>query len=275
MSTTTVITGTILDQILARTAQDVAIRQQHTSTGDLERMATTLPPPLDLAAALRRSTPAVIAEIKRGSPSKGVFPVKVDPPEVAEAYISGGAAALSVLTDEPFFGGSLADLDAVAAVAHAPATPVPVLRKDFILSRYQLLEARAHGADAVLLIVAALGQAVLHALHDEATSLGLSVLVEVHDEAEMERALELGATVIGVNNRDLRTFNVDLRLTERLASHVPAGVVLVSESGIGNQVDVRRVTRAGAHAVLVGESLILSDDRAAALAALREAGTRR
>ena len=268
MSASTVATGTILDRILERTAQDVATRRRQTSPAELEALAVALPQPLDLKTALRRSKPAVIAEIKRGSPSRGIFAVPVDPPDVARAYVSGGAAALSVLTDEPFFGGSLADLDAVAAVAQGARTPVPVLRKDFILDRYQLLEGRAHGADAVLLIVAALEQAALSELHAEATGLGLSVLVEVHDEAEMERALALGATVIGVNNRDLRTFNVDLAVTERLAPHVPPDVVLVSESGINSRADVARAALAGAHAVLVGESLILGDDRANAVAAL-------
>lgn len=268
MSVSTLTTGTILDQILERTAKDVVARKQQVSVTELEAMAADRSPAASLHEALGRSTPSVIAEIKRGSPSKGVFPVSVDPPEIARSYMAGGAAALSVLTDEPFFGGSLADMLAVSRVAHAAHPPVPVLRKDFIVEEYQLVEARAHGADAVLLIVAALEQKRLQALHTGATSLGLDVLVEVHDEAEMVRALDLGAAVIGVNNRDLRTFKVNLAITERLARLIPSGVVLVSESGIGSRADVDRVTRAGAHAVLVGESLILSDDRAGAVAVL-------
>lgn len=263
-----VTTGTILDQILERTAQDVDARKQRVPLPEMAMVAADRAPAASLHEALARTTPSVIAEIKRGSPSKGVFPVGVNPPEIARSYIAGGAAALSVLTDEPFFGGSLADIVAVAEVAHATHPPVPVLRKDFIVDEYQLVEARAHAADAVLLIVAALEQERLRVLHARATSLGMDVLVEVHDEVEMERALDLDAKVIGVNNRDLRTFEVDLAITERLARLIPSGVVLVSESGIGSRADVSRVRRAGAHAVLVGESLILSDDRAGAVAAL-------
>ncbi|HEV2109558.1 MAG TPA: indole-3-glycerol phosphate synthase TrpC [Thermomicrobiales bacterium] len=263
-----VATGTILDRILARTFEDVALRKSGMSLSELAARADAQPTPLSLRDAITRSVPAVIAEIKRGSPSKGVFPVDVDPPDVARAYLEGGAAALSVLTDQPFFGGSLADLEAVARVAHGYAWPAPVLRKDFILDRFQLLEARAHGADAVLLIVAALGDGALDTLFTEATRLGMDVLVEVHDEAELERALRVGATLVGVNNRDLKTFAVDLSVTERIAREVPSHVVLVSESGISGRFDVERVHQAGAHAVLVGESLVLSEDRTAAVRAL-------
>jgi indole-3-glycerol phosphate synthase len=268
MSSAVAVTGTILDRILARTAEDVAIRKGRTSVRALRERSLSLPAPLSLARTLSQSVPAVIAEIKRGSPSRGVFPVQVEPADVALAYLEGGAAALSVLTDEPFFGGSLADLEAVASVAHSYQRPAPVLRKDFVLDAFQVAEARAHGADAILLIVAALTDDLLQSLFEEATELGLDVLVEVHDEHEVERALNLGATVIGVNNRDLRTFNVDLRTTERIARMVPPDVVLVSESGIGKREDVERVRDAGAQAVLVGESLILSANRSAAVAAL-------
>ncbi len=261
-------TGTILDRILARTLEDVALRKSRTPLSELAARADAQPAPLSLRDAITRSVPAVIAEIKRGSPSKAVFPVDVDPPGMTRAYLEGGAAALSVLTDQPFFGGSLADLDAVTRVAHGCTRPAPVLRKDFMLDSFQLLEARAHGADAVLLIVAALGDEALGALFTEATRLGMDVLVEVHDEAELEHALRAGATLIGVNNRDLKTFAVDLSVTERIAHIVPSQVVLVSESGISGRSDVERVHQAGAHAVLVGESLVLSEDRTAAVRAL-------
>lgn len=275
MNASTVATGTILDRILERTAQDVAIRKNVVPVAELEAMVATCPPAVSLKEALGKPTPGVIAEIKRGSPSRGIFSVTVDPPRLAQAYIAGGAAALSVLTDEPFFGGSLADMVAVSEIAHAADPPIPVLRKDFILDEYQLVEARANGGDAVLLIVAALASGMLRALYATAATLGMEVLAEVHDEAEMEVALELGATVIGVNNRDLRTFTVDLATTEQLAASIPPGVVLVSESGIACRADVERVVAAGAHAVLVGESLILSDDRVQAVAALLDEEPRR
>lgn len=266
-------TGTILDRILKRTASDLAARKERTPLSNLELMVAERAVPVGFTDALRRSTPAVIAEIKRGSPSRGTFPIMVDPPEVARSYIAGGAAALSVLTDAPFFDGSLADLRAVSSIAHAATPGVPVLRKDFILDEYQLVEARAYGADAVLLIVASLEPALLKALHGEARSLGLDVLVEIHDEAELDRALDLGAAAIGINNRDLRTFSIDLAVTERLARRIPADVVVVSESGIATRADVERVVDAGAGAVLVGESLILSEDRAAAVASLLVQGS--
>jgi indole-3-glycerol phosphate synthase len=210
----------------------------------------------------------VIAEIKRASPSRGVFPVEVDPPVVAREYLAGGAAGLSVLTDEPFFQGSLADLHSAASVAHARVHPAPVLRKDFVIDRFQILEARAYGADAFLLIVAALTDAQLRDLIEYGTECGLEALVEVHDAEELRRASALGANLIGINNRDLRTFEIDLAVTERLAPDVPDGAVLVGESGIFTREDVERLHRAGVHAVLVGESLIVSPDRGAAVTAL-------
>ena len=213
----------------------------------------------------------VIAEIKRASPSRGVFPVAVDPAAVAAEYLAGGAAALSVLTDEPFFRGSLADLEAVAGVAHRGPRPAPVLRKDFVVDPFQIVEARAHGADAILLIVVALDDALLRSLLAESARLGMDALVEVHDETELERAADAGATLIGINNRDLRSFHVDLAVTERLAPLAPDGALLVGESGIFTGEDVTRLRRAGIDAVLVGESLIVAPDRAAAVRALREA----
>lgn len=210
--------------------------------------------------------PAVIAEIKRRSPSKGLIRPDLDPVSCAEAYASGGAAALSVLTDEHYFGGRLDYLRQVRE-----AVPLPLLRKDFVIDAYQLDEARVAGADAVLLIVAALEPGPLGTLHGHARALGLDVLVEVHDEAELEVALGVGANLIGVNNRDLRTFDVDLAVTERLASRLPEGedVLLVAESGIADNDDVQRLHKAGATAFLVGESLMREPDVGLALRRLR------
>jgi indole-3-glycerol phosphate synthase len=259
-------TDTVLDRILKQTAIDVAARRAKIGESALERAIEAIDrAPLSLVEALDRDTVSVIAEIKRGSPSRGVFPVEIDPAAVAAAYCDGGTATISCLTDGPFFHGSQADLEAVAAVAHGGGRRVPVLRKDFIIDRYLLLEARAWGADVVLLIVAALEDALLASLDAKARALGLSVLVEVHNEAEMDRALRLEPDVVGVNNRDLHTFQVDLSATERVAAMVPAGTLLVSESGIFTREHVERVAACGAAAVLVGESLILQDDRSAAV----------
>lgn len=268
-------TGTILDRILARTAADVAERKAQTPLAELERAAAARPPRLSLQAALTKPTVAVIAEIKRASPSRGVFPVEVVPPVVAAQYLDGGAAALSVLTDGPFFQGSLADMEAAAAVAHAHRTPGPVLRKDFVLDEFQLLEAVAYGADAALLIVGALSQARLVALQRYADGLGLSTLVEVHSEEEMRRAADAGSRVIGINNRDLHTFVVDLAVTERVAPLAPADAALVGESGIFTTADVERLAAAGVSAILVGESLIVAPDRSAAVGTLAGTPSRR
>lgn len=258
-------TGTYLDRILARTAIDLDARKQTVSRAELERMAADRPAPLSLKQALSKPNIAVISEIKRASPSRGRFAAEVDPPAVAAEYVAGGAAAISVLTDEPFFQGSLADIAAAAKVAHAAERPVPILRKDFVIDDYQLLEAVAFGADAALLIVAALEQRQLVALAQAAAAHGLSTLVEVHDEDEMTRAIDAGADVIGINNRDLRSFVVDLAVTERIGKHCPPDTTLVAESGIFTRSDVERLAHAGASAILVGESLILAPDRAAAL----------
>ncbi|MFM9105145.1 MAG: indole-3-glycerol phosphate synthase TrpC [Chloroflexota bacterium] len=261
-------TGTVLDRILARTADDVTARRATTGEQELERMAAGRAAALSLRAALSGPGMAVIAEIKRASPSRGVFPVTIDPADVAAAYLDGGASALSILTDEPFFRGSLADLRAGEQVAHARANPAPVLRKDFMLDDYQVLEARANGADAILLIVAALDDGAIRSLAATARALGMDALVEVHDEGELERALAAGASLVGVNNRDLHTFEVDLATTERVARELPPGITLVAESGVFGREDVRRLEAAGASAVLVGEGLIVQPDRAAAVRAL-------
>ena len=217
---------------------------------------------------MRSEAIALIAEFKRASPSKGRFPVDLDPEAVAIEYQRGGAAAMSVLTDEPFFQGSLKDLSAAARIGHAGRPAMPILRKDFIVDEYQILEARAAGADAILLIVAALDDATLRRLFQFADQAGLGVLIEVHDRREMDQAGALGATVIGVNNRDLNTFNVDLATTEALAKYRPSDVIFVSESGISNRSDVQRLASCGVNAILVGESIMLAPDRPRAIATL-------
>ncbi len=215
-------------------------------------------------AALGTTTDlAVIAEIKRRSPSKGPLHVELDPGELARTYARGGAACLSVLTDEEFFGGSIADLQAARA-----AVGLPVLRKDFTVSGQDVCDARLMGADAVLLIAAALDPDELIALHDLAVGVGLDALVEVHDESELEVALRAGATMVGVNQRDLVTFDVDHDRAARMATAIPAGVVRVAESGVRDATDAARLAAAGYDAILVGESLVTANDPAVALRAL-------
>jgi indole-3-glycerol phosphate synthase len=209
----------------------------------------------------------VIAEVKRASPSKGALAPIADPAALAADYEAGGAAVISVLTERRRFGGSLADLDAVRA-----AVDIPVLRKDFIVSSYQLWEARAHGADVVLLIVAALEQPALESLVERAHSLGLTALVEVHDEAEAARAVDAGAQVIGVNARSLKTLEVDRSTFARVAPLIPPSIVRVAESGVRGAADLIEYAQAGAHAVLVGESLVTGPDARAAVHDLVTAG---
>jgi indole-3-glycerol phosphate synthase len=217
--------------------------------------------------ALSRPPMRVIAEFKRRSPSAGALRERADVQEIVRAYERGGASALSVLTEGPHFGGSLEDLRLARA-----ASKLPVLCKDFIVDPYQLREAHAAGADAVLLIVAALQRAELGELHERARGMGLDVLVEVHDEQELEVALELGAEVIGINNRDLRDFSVDVERTSRLAARVPDNITLVSESGIARAQQLRDLSAEGVHAVLIGESLMRAPDPEGALRALLPAG---
>lgn len=268
-TTGTVETGTILDRIIERTAIDVAQRKKVESIEALQQRAAAAEPAISLRAALSGPGLSLIAEIKRASPSKGRFPVEFEVPDVAESYVLAGADGISVLTDEPFFQGSLIDLRETVTIAHAGPRAVPVLRKDFIIDEYQLVEARANGADATLLIVGALTDERLAALMRSAESIGIETLVEVHDEAEMDRALAAGAELIGINNRDLRTFVVDLAVTERLAPMAPETAVLVGESGIFTKDDARRMRSAGMDAVLVGESLIVAPDRGAAIAQIK------
>ena len=205
----------------------------------------------------------MIAEIKRRSPSKGALNVGLDPVQVAMSYAVGGAACLSVLTDEEYFGGSVADLQAARS-----ATGIPVLRKDFTVAARDVVDARIMGADAVLLIAAALDRLELIEFHHLAVDLGLDVLVEVHDEPELEVALECGATLVGVNQRDLVTFEVDHARAERMAAAIPAGVVKVAESGVRDAADAKRLADAGYDAILVGETLVTAADPAAELIAL-------
>jgi indole-3-glycerol phosphate synthase len=267
MTGTIVETGTVLDRILARTIADVELRKLSVPLAEFEEQIANLDNPLSLKQALSAPGVGVISEIKRASPSRGVFSVDVDPQAIARQYLEGGAAAISVLTDEPFFHGSMADLTAASAVAHTQG--VPVLRKDFIVDDFQLIEARAICADAILLIVAALEQPLLADLLTKANALGLDALVEVHNPEEMRRAADVGAEIIGINNRDLRTFVVDLATTERLTPLAPATAILVAESGIFTRADVERLEELGIDAVLVGESLILAENRTEAIRRLR------
>lgn len=259
---------TILDEILARKRVEVEAARRRTPAEVMARHAETrAEAPRGFAQALSRGPrPRVVAEIKRRSPSRGEIRADFDPAACAKAYFEGGAAALSVLTDEHWFGGRLEYLAAARMAA-----PIPILRKDFLVDAYQVDEARVAGADAVLLIVAALDDSALRHLRARAAALGLDALVEVHDEAELDRALAADAALVGVNNRDLRTFTVDLAVTERLARRVPPGVLLVAESGIFEGSDVRRLAAAGASAFLVGESLMREPDPGLALRKLREA----
>jgi indole-3-glycerol phosphate synthase len=260
---------TLLDEILASKRRELDRARERLPDALLERRARAVPEPArGFRAALETSeAPRVIAEIKRRSPSRGLIRPDFDPVTCAAAYAAAGAAALSVLTDEPYFGGQLEDL---ARVRRAVA--LPLLRKDFVVDAYQIDEARVAGADAVLLIVAALREpGALAGLRRRALERGLDALVEVHDEAELEAALAAGADLVGINNRDLRTFEVDLGVTERLAARAPEGVVLVAESGIFTPRDVERLAAAGAHAFLVGESLMREADVGLALRRLRRA----
>lgn len=257
---------TYLDRIVAR-HRELAATDPRPIEALLDQ-ARSRPPTRGFRAALATAGHlAVIAEVKRRSPSKGELAVALDPAALAGEYERGGASCLSVLTDEEFFGGSITDLQA----AHA-ACALPVLRKDFTVGERDVLDARLMGADAVLLIAAALDGGELADLHRLATEVGLDVLVEIHDEAEVEVALAAGATLVGVNQRDLVSFQVDHRRAQRLAPLLPAGVVRVAESGVGGPADAAALRAAGYHAVLVGEALVTAGDPAAAVAALIGAG---
>ena len=253
----------VLDDIVAGVRVDLAERESAASLSDLRAALADVDPPLDPMPQLRAPGSSVIAEVKRRSPSKGDLADIPDPTVLARAYAAGGAAAISVLTERRRFGGSLDDLRAVRA-----AVDVPLLRKDFIVTSYQLVEARAAGADLALLIVAALPGDELRRLHDEARELGLTVLVEVHDEAETERAVELGAELIGVNARNLKTLEIHDNTFGRLAPLIPDDRVKVAESGIFGPRDVQRFVSEGARAVLVGEALVKDGDPERAVASM-------
>ena len=269
--------GKMLDEIMRHKREEVPKRMATVSLTGLRALAETVPDALDFAAALRQPGVSLIAEVKKASPSRGLLCRDFDPALLASVYARGGAAAISVLTDARFFQGQLEYLTTVKETVAgemekkekrvrnetqstnlpvSQSTIPPVLRKDFIYDPYQIVEARVAGADAVLLIVAVLGDNELRSLLTETRRYGMEALVEVHDEDEVERALLAGAQIIGVNNRDLRTFDVDIATTERLRPLIPADRVLVSESGIHTPADVRRLAAMGVDGMLVGESLV-------------------
>lgn len=258
----------VLDEILVGVRADVVDRQARISLDEIKRLAAQTEPAKDALAALRAPGVGVIAEVKRASPSRGALADIPDPAALAADYAAGGARCISVLTEKRRFGGSLEDLDAVRA-----AVSVPVLRKDFVVTSYQVIESRAHGADLVLLIVAALEQNALVGLLDRVESLGMTAMVEVHDEAEADRALEAGAKVIGVNARDLRTLEVDRSIFERIAPGLPSSVIKIAESGVRGPHDLISYASAGADAVLVGEGLVTDRSPRQAVADLVTAGS--
>jgi len=261
----------ILRRILEAKREEVRAARAGVPDADMQRRARAAPPPRDFEGALRAAIaagrPAVIAEVKRASPSKGLLRADFDPAAIARSYQEGGAACLSVLTDREYFQGAPEHLAAARA-----ACALPVLRKDFMIDPYQVHEARAMGADCILLIAAALSLPQMKELEDAARALGMGALVEVHDEHELESALQLRTALIGVNNRDLRTFETRLERTIELLPRVPAGHVLVSESGIAAREDVRRLRTAGLKAFLVGEAFMRAASPGKALADLFELG---
>jgi indole-3-glycerol phosphate synthase len=256
-------TPDILKKIVAAKRREVERLKGEVALPELERRIEGQPPPLNLSGALMGDTMRVIAEVKKASPAKGLLRPDFDPASLAEAYVDNGAAAVSVLTNADHFQGSIGDMETVHAVAGPRG--VPVLRKEFIFDPYQVYESRAFGADAILLVVSILEPRVLSDLLILAQGLWMQCLVEVHDEGELKVALDAGAEIVGINNRDLRTFVTDLEVTERLAPLVPTDKIVVSESGIHDREDVLRVGRAGARAVLVGEALVTAPDPGAKL----------
>ncbi|MFN2626825.1 MAG: indole-3-glycerol phosphate synthase TrpC [Mycobacteriales bacterium] len=257
----------MLDDIVAGARADAADREATAPLDVVRRAAERRPPPHDAIAALRAPGLGVVAEVKRRSPSHGELAAIADPGELAAAYVVGGAVAVSVLTERRRFGGSLADLDVVRA-----AVDVPLLRKDFVVTPYQVWESRAHGADLVLLIVAALTQTALVSLIERTESLGMTPLVEVHDAAELDRALDAGAHAVGINARDLRTLAVDPTAFASLVPQLPPDIVRVAESGVRDAADARAYAALGADAVLIGAGLVTSDDPARVVAEIVAAG---
>lgn len=263
-------TRTYLDRILPRTTEDLAVRRADVSDAEIRSRALDSPEPTDFVAALGDNRLHLIAEVKRASPSKGDLAPDLDPRTLARTYADNGASAISVLTDTPFFKGSLEDLRTVKD--EVVGDGIPVLRKDFIVDPYQVYEARLWGADAFLLIAACLTDEQLAELHGLARELGMAALVEVHDEEELFRVEEIKPNLVGINNRDLRTFETDPATTHGLAPRVPFLSRVVSESGIRTREDARLMRAAGADAVLVGEALIVADDTAAVVRELSSIG---
>jgi indole-3-glycerol phosphate synthase len=259
MAESTVQTETILDQLVAGKREGLAARLASESLSAVRERALSRPAPLPLAPVLCGPEVRLIAEIKKASPAAGLLEAEFDPVTRAAAYVKGGAAAISILTEERRFLGSLDHLSAVrTALDIGGGRHTPLLRKDFLFDPYHLFEARARGADAVLLIVAVLQQSALESLLALARDLGLSALVEVHDDEQLDRALSAGADLIGINNRDLHTFQTSLDVTERLCTRIPDGPVVVSESGIHSTQDITRLAQSGVDAILVGEALMRS-----------------
>ncbi len=258
---------TVLESIIAGVREDLAMREEATSMDELKKRADRLPSAIDALQILSQDEVAVIAEVKRSSPSKGNLAEIGDPASLATEYEAGGASVISVLTEQRRFGGSLADLDAVRS-----KVDVPILRKDFVVTPYQVWEARAHGADMILLIVAALDQMALECLVERVHSLGMCALVEVHDEEEVQRAVDAGARIIGINARNLKTLEVDRDTFSRVSPLIPAGIVRVAESGIRDSHDVVEYARMGADAVVVGEALVKDRDPRQAVAEMVAAG---
>ncbi len=251
--------GKLLDEIMAWKREEVEKRKREQPLASLRALAATVPAPWDFVAALQEPGITLIAEVKRASPSRGLLSHHFDPVELAQIYVRNGARAISVITDARFFQGKLEYITQVKEALQAMNVQAPVLRKDFIFDPYQVWEARVAGADAVLLIVAILSDRTLRELLQLARRLGMEALVEVHNEQELARAVTAGARVIGINNRDLRTFEVDLRVTERLRPLIPPDILVVSESGIHTAEDVRRLAALRVDAILVGESLVRAD----------------
>jgi len=248
----------VLDSIIEGVREDLAVRRG--SMGALHERIDAQAPALDAHSFLSRDEMNVIAEVKRSSPSKGNLAPISDPAALAEKYQEAGASAVSVLTEQRRFGGSLADLDAVRS-----RIEIPVLRKDFMVDEYQFLEARAHGADIVLLIVAALSKSQLKDFYDLATELGMASLIEVHTQSELESAMDISPRIVGVNSRNLKTLEVSASVFEELIPTIPSSVIRVAESGISTRGDVAQAQKAGATAILVGESLVKSGDPISAM----------
>ena len=248
----------VLDSIIEGVREDLAARRG--SMGALHERIDAQAPALDAHSFLSRNEMNVIAEVKRSSPSKGNLAPITDPAALAEKYQEAGAAAVSVLTEQRRFGGSLADLDAVRS-----RIEIPVLRKDFMVDEYQFLEARAHGADIVLLIVAALSKSQLKDFYDLATELGMASIIEVHTQSELESAMDISPRIVGVNSRNLKTLEVSASVFEELIPAIPSTVIRVAESGISTRADVAQAQKAGATAILVGESLVKSGDPISAM----------